>query len=59
MQYGFEELSEYSLLEKTKEVEEEQKIRHQKVIVQDAEEGRVEEKSIENRGVNSLRELGD
>ena len=59
MQYGFEELSEYSLLEKTKEDEEEQKIRHQKVIVQDAEEGRVEEKSIENRGVNSLRELGD
>ena len=59
MQYGFEELSEYSLLEKTKEVEEEQKIRHQKVTVQNAEEGRAEEKSIENRGVNSLRELGD
>jgi len=59
VQYGFEELSEYSLLEKTKEDEEEQKIRHQKVTVQNAEEGRVEEKSIENRGVNSLRELGD
>jgi hypothetical protein len=59
VQYGFEELSEYSLLEKTKEVEEEQKIRHQKVTVQNAEEGRAEEKSIENRGVNSLRELGD